>query len=557
MLVVVVAIPIAAIAFIAGAGNSSSELGKGEFGDQRDAPAAADAARAPSAAARSREEEIRQMVEAKAYRQQARGEEPLDVDAESSGSTEQRAAPPLDADPGLRRGGPPARRRAQRAPRAPGQGAARRRGGDRAPAARARGSRPVALGDIESMAEQATREDRRAGRAAGPPGHLLQPADRGRRRRRRLDLDRPGDLQHGGLRGRRVGADLRRGAGRRGRPRHGAAAFQTHYHPGSRGGVSATRSSRATTSTTRTRTARSPATRTERVGGYTDRQARGRDRLDGASGPGSARCAGTPSAGHRAGLVQLAADAAGHRRARQLRPSPPRPGGDLPRRLGHADLQGRRRRVRGRLEDGGADDRRGALSPHDSATPTRTLDPRSTTASAAKHAGAAAVSQGFDAAAGSATPESETRGLPGLVDQNDDEVTALRRSASRPVVSTSIRATSTAGCTSQRQPGARRLERSMRPPAPRPGAPRTASKAIAKFAWQIHLGSTLLADRTTRSPRPTGPGSRRACTARGTWAFKRAHVRRRRGAAGSPGSSPRSRRRRTTSRCSRALAELG
>ena len=52
-----------------------------------------------------REDEIRQMLEAKAYRQSTRGEEPLDVDAEVGRLlAEQRAGPeaPASDDPALR-----------------------------------------------------------------------------------------------------------------------------------------------------------------------------------------------------------------------------------------------------------------------------------------------------------------------------------------------------------------------------------------------------------------------------------------------------------------------
>ena len=67
----------------------------------------------------------------------------------------------------------------------------------------------------DAMAAHATL---RARRARHPPGDLLQPADRGPARRRRLARDGRRDLQHGGLRGRRLGPDLRR-AGRRREPR--------------------------------------------------------------------------------------------------------------------------------------------------------------------------------------------------------------------------------------------------------------------------------------------------------------------------------------------------
>jgi hypothetical protein len=70
ILLCVVVVPIAAVAF-ARSGKGYSEIGKGrfsvDFGDEGPA---------------DRDEEVRQLVEAKAYRQARRGEDPLDVDSE-------------------------------------------------------------------------------------------------------------------------------------------------------------------------------------------------------------------------------------------------------------------------------------------------------------------------------------------------------------------------------------------------------------------------------------------------------------------------------------------
>ena len=83
LIIVLVAIPIAAIAFIANAGNAFRSIGKGglsvEF--ESDLPQGLRDSGA-EASRRGAEDELRQMLEAKAYRQSARGEEPLDVDAE-------------------------------------------------------------------------------------------------------------------------------------------------------------------------------------------------------------------------------------------------------------------------------------------------------------------------------------------------------------------------------------------------------------------------------------------------------------------------------------------
>ncbi len=107
LIVVLVAIPVAAIAFIANAGNAFKSIGKGglsvEFESDmaqgmRDSVAEAEAAGV-------QEDELRQMLEAKAYRQSTRGETPLDVDAELERLlAEQRAGPeaPAPDDPALR-----------------------------------------------------------------------------------------------------------------------------------------------------------------------------------------------------------------------------------------------------------------------------------------------------------------------------------------------------------------------------------------------------------------------------------------------------------------------
>ena len=107
LIVVLVAIPVAAIAFIANAGNAFKSIGKGglsvEF--ESDAPRGLIDSGAGSEPPEMREDELRQMLEAKAYRQSARGETPLDVDAELARLlTEQQPAGPADpaSDPGLR-----------------------------------------------------------------------------------------------------------------------------------------------------------------------------------------------------------------------------------------------------------------------------------------------------------------------------------------------------------------------------------------------------------------------------------------------------------------------
>ena len=79
IIVVLVCIPVAAIAF-AGAGAVYREIGKGGFA--MDHEKAGDADLGTRAGQAEQQAEIRQMLEAKAYRQRQRGEEPLDIDEE-------------------------------------------------------------------------------------------------------------------------------------------------------------------------------------------------------------------------------------------------------------------------------------------------------------------------------------------------------------------------------------------------------------------------------------------------------------------------------------------
>jgi len=98
ILVVLVAAPIAAVAF-AGAGAVYREIGKGAFAmDHERGTSGPDLSTGAGRAIQ--QAEIRQMLEAKAYRQRQRGEEPLDVDEEM-----RRILAPapvdFDADPAL------------------------------------------------------------------------------------------------------------------------------------------------------------------------------------------------------------------------------------------------------------------------------------------------------------------------------------------------------------------------------------------------------------------------------------------------------------------------
>ena len=98
IVVVLLVAPIAAIAF-AGSGAVYREIGKGTFAMDHDgAKPGADLGSTMSRAAR--EAEIRQMLEAKAFRQIERGETPIDIEAELKRITAP-AAVELKADPAL------------------------------------------------------------------------------------------------------------------------------------------------------------------------------------------------------------------------------------------------------------------------------------------------------------------------------------------------------------------------------------------------------------------------------------------------------------------------
>jgi hypothetical protein len=102
LIIALAAIPIAALTFALGAGSALREIGKGKFAIEQEFPQRGSSAPPPTSGA-VREAEIRQMVEAKAYRQRARGEEPVDVDAEVSRLlSDQQAGPAAGEDPELR-----------------------------------------------------------------------------------------------------------------------------------------------------------------------------------------------------------------------------------------------------------------------------------------------------------------------------------------------------------------------------------------------------------------------------------------------------------------------
>lgn len=99
IVVVLLVAPIAAIAF-AGSGAVYREIGKGTFAMDRDDRSSAGSDLGTTMTRAAREAEIRQMLEAKAFRQIERGETPIDIEAELKRLTAP-AAVNLNADPAL------------------------------------------------------------------------------------------------------------------------------------------------------------------------------------------------------------------------------------------------------------------------------------------------------------------------------------------------------------------------------------------------------------------------------------------------------------------------
>src|SRR4051795_6076063 len=81
IIVVLVALPLGALVFAMGAGNALQKIGKGDFALDQDFPASSQG-RVHSVSPEVREEEIRQMVQARSDRAVAKGREAIDVDAE-------------------------------------------------------------------------------------------------------------------------------------------------------------------------------------------------------------------------------------------------------------------------------------------------------------------------------------------------------------------------------------------------------------------------------------------------------------------------------------------
>jgi hypothetical protein len=102
LVVVLATIPITALAFALGSGKAYREIGKGPFSVEfeHDLPQKVTDADADGSG-QVRDAELRQLLEAKAYRQRARGEEPVDVEAEMERIHAEDATGPGVDDPAL------------------------------------------------------------------------------------------------------------------------------------------------------------------------------------------------------------------------------------------------------------------------------------------------------------------------------------------------------------------------------------------------------------------------------------------------------------------------
>jgi hypothetical protein len=102
LVVVLATIPIAALTFALGSGKALEQIGKGQFSVEfeHDLPQKLTDSDA-DASAEVRDQELRQLLEAKAYRQRRRGEDPLDVEAEMTRISSEQAAVPGADDPQL------------------------------------------------------------------------------------------------------------------------------------------------------------------------------------------------------------------------------------------------------------------------------------------------------------------------------------------------------------------------------------------------------------------------------------------------------------------------
>src|SRR4051812_12523342 len=102
IVVVLIALPVGAIVFARGAGGALREIGKGPLAIEQDFPQSSGAP-VHAVSAEVREEEIRQMIQARSDRGVDKGREPLDVDAEVKKLlASEHEGPGLAGDKGLR-----------------------------------------------------------------------------------------------------------------------------------------------------------------------------------------------------------------------------------------------------------------------------------------------------------------------------------------------------------------------------------------------------------------------------------------------------------------------
>jgi hypothetical protein len=105
LIVVFTTIPIALLTFALGAKNALNEVGKGQFSVEfeSDLPSTKLTDSDAESSSAAREDYIRQLLEAKAYRQRARGEKPVDVNAELNRLVTEAEGPtvPAGTDPQL------------------------------------------------------------------------------------------------------------------------------------------------------------------------------------------------------------------------------------------------------------------------------------------------------------------------------------------------------------------------------------------------------------------------------------------------------------------------
>ncbi len=102
IIIVLIALPVGAIVFARGAGGAFKQIGKGPLAMEQDFPQSSGGA-THAVSAEVREEEIRQMVQARSDRGVAKGRKALDVDAEVEKLlASEPGGPGLGGDRGLR-----------------------------------------------------------------------------------------------------------------------------------------------------------------------------------------------------------------------------------------------------------------------------------------------------------------------------------------------------------------------------------------------------------------------------------------------------------------------